>query len=1229
MPYDKLYDCTILFEAKLDIKNEGHGKVTKYLNFYNTSGYAYAVLFDRTSFWLFTSYRRIVTNIVQAKWIDCGSKDLLRNFILSSIAPWVQILNHALRLFEVEIIEGQPFLGSGACGRVFRVCKGENVFALKIVNREFSTYLIRESTILDSNRNTGLTVDLVSGYEELPGGGAILLHPVGEPLPKPTTRPKVKILFEHLWQLHEKNIAHGDPRVPNVVIHDDSMMNDGVIEFSCPQSLEAAPGSSGLSDTGLELDVSSLVLAPAPSFRFKELAKDTNLNLSPTAKQRQVHADYLNQMQAMQPIREPQQQMSLRFHQGRVELAGCGYEYGLPEYRTMPPTHTPMPAGQGTTPTPSQGSDGNDEPVHFLGPAENIKTLFKLPYSRNRVSLAIHRVGNTLVVDGDVDEKDLPKGFDECNEVLRIGHSAQFNTQPLLEQEETQPNAELYENFIYQSTHLAISPPASTEKDKFAEAVVEQKVKAPKVKLSAKEKKRRAKLKRQMAAKTSASYDTSSLPNVVPSFQGILKWKFQDMQMILGSDVQLFSNKEHPAVSLKLHDADQDLSLCTVLDYYLDNVIANIPELAICMHSKGHVRGYQLVQTRDIPYLNGSTKPLFDIRDVNMNATMLFKFLQHNCSEPNGTYWLYRAEGDYSLRLYDVRMLSKGKQRKWKYMMAMLCYRFASRAARLISSAFEAPSLQNRLRHRQRELLSTCLDLLEELRQDQTGSRAQDSISASVAEQMADTYLRELDDKMSCSDKISRLRQAKQHLQHSIRVSENCVKDYCVELEHKQQMKQAANTNSLPVSESLALSPSLAPSPGSTTEWTDEEYDDEDEEDDMRLFMEEEVVRLQLKHSSANLHLAALYMETKAFADMLRSLHDACMYIRISDLPPVSPISFDSIDSVVFFHSIVSELDFGGAPMKSASKMSVKQCYSMEEVRACVLETIGDLASSRSLGMPDMSFVRAVVLTFSILTGGTKLKGTYLHEVFSAFPVLLSKFTMDLGQNLEESCLYLAFFAYLRALSPPVNAELYFVLMKKLGNAANEFGKFYLRYQEHNKAYLWFEGGSVIFEAIEDGSNAALLCANLSNLHKVLAEKCSRISEQDAHYTKSVALCQKAHSLLKQSKATNELHAKVTGELALTYLVWAVREGSRSSGSADYEATVVEKFNKALNMYIELGDARQVASTHYQMASFYNRLILSKSPSDLQGVAIKPRMELTRRHYEKALQYFSTMLGKT
>ena len=37
------------------------------------------------------------------------------------------------------------------------------------------------------------------------------------------------------------------------------------------------------------------------------------------------------------------------------------------------------------------------------------------------------------------------------------------------------------------------------------------------------------------------------------------------------------------------------------LDYYLDNKLAAVPELALCMHSKGVVRGYQLMATEAIP----------------------------------------------------------------------------------------------------------------------------------------------------------------------------------------------------------------------------------------------------------------------------------------------------------------------------------------------------------------------------------------------------------------------------------------------------------------------------------------------------------------------------------------------------------------------------------------------------------------------------------------------------
>lgn len=481
---------------------------------------------------------------------------------------------------------------------------------------------------------------------------------------------------------------------------------------------------------------------------------------------------------------------------------------------------------------------------------------------------------------------------------------------------------------------------------------------------------------------------------------------------ILGSQVLLFSNKEHPAVSLKLHDMDKDLSLITVLDYYLDNVIANIPELAICMHSKGLVRGYKLVETRQIPYMSGTGRPLFDIQDVSMNASMLLKFLQENCSRPNGTYWLYRKEGENSLRLYDVNVLSQGKQLKWKYMMAMLCYRFASRASRLMYSlASETPRLQRQLQQRQRELLSTCMKLLSEI--SQAGGSAHSSICSSVSEQLADTYLRECDHVTSPKsgsafaekeDKdeeletiVDSLEKAKEYLLESIRSFEECmVPDSTSSLPHKDLEIDAGDQTDTDIQE--------------------------DETEEMDTFMDEERSRLQLKFSSACLQLGQVYAKNERWSDAIGSILDSCRFLPLSAIPEdIMPFSSTSVKNHQI-DDLLDNLDFegiGGAKIDSGGMII---CSKGSELRCRLLELVGDMATQHPV-----EITRALLSLYRIIGGERREELADISEPprRRRWMEQFQDGERDTADGVREELLALSFNAYLRALSPCVDSELY------------------------------------------------------------------------------------------------------------------------------------------------------------------------------------------------------------
>lgn len=79
------------------------------------------------------------------------------------------------------------------------------------------------------------------------------------------------------------------------------------------------------------------------------------------------------------------------------------------------------------------------------------------------------------------------------------------------------------------------------------------------------------------------------------------------------------------------------------LDAWLDNMMANVPELAVCYHKQGVVQGYELLKTDDLFLLKGvgadGTIP-FHPQVVHANAAAVLQFLRKNCTSEPGAYWV-------------------------------------------------------------------------------------------------------------------------------------------------------------------------------------------------------------------------------------------------------------------------------------------------------------------------------------------------------------------------------------------------------------------------------------------------------------------------------------------------------------------------------------------------------------------------------------------------------------
>jgi len=290
--------------------------------------------------------------------------------------------------------------------------------------------------------------------------------------------------------------------------------------------------------------------------------------------------------------------------------------------------------------------------VDVVSDGENIKKLLKIPYSKAPVSMMVHRVGRTLLLDDfDVHRYLLRRSATEWEWIRK------FFTQTIMQEssgavvrKNASSSALQERNLVSKFLHRSLEHQEAEEPEQRLEAQL-------------------AEGREQEAAAVSLATlaldplpplpepETEKSPNFSSErFARNLLWTFEDIRMLIGSNMPIFGDREHPCVSLRLRDMEKPINVLTGMDYWLDNLMCQVPEVVMCYHLDGLVQKYELVKTEDLPNFEGSK---FSPKVVKNIAQNILHFLKSKAAKEGHTYWLFKGKDDDIVKLYDLTSLSQ------------------------------------------------------------------------------------------------------------------------------------------------------------------------------------------------------------------------------------------------------------------------------------------------------------------------------------------------------------------------------------------------------------------------------------------------------------------------------------------------------------------------------------------------------------------------------------------
>jgi hypothetical protein len=234
------------------------------------SGPCWGMLFDATTFWLYTSVRGNPACLLKGRWVQPGSAAAIRAHFNAVPEPaLLTLLKSLTEALEVDICHAlsarRSYLGSGAHGHVFAVGNPSRPQALKVILQpaDGASVATEFALMTAAAEKCGDVVvrPVPSSLREFDtlgpaSGGGYLLEEVGEPL-KLTKEEDCERAFLALAGLHSSRVCHGDARVQNLVVGRDSSGRK-VLKWIDLRQSSLLPESEKAAEAHFRRDVSTL-----------------------------------------------------------------------------------------------------------------------------------------------------------------------------------------------------------------------------------------------------------------------------------------------------------------------------------------------------------------------------------------------------------------------------------------------------------------------------------------------------------------------------------------------------------------------------------------------------------------------------------------------------------------------------------------------------------------------------------------------------------------------------------------------------------------------------------------------------------------------------------------------------------------------------------------------------------------------------------------------------------